>query len=149
MQKTFLLFLFISIAKINFAQVPITDTIGYLRDSIQAKRTYYIGKPLSVLLNDLKLNIVSYTARVPFNTEPEIIQFKVTSLQFYSSGVLLTRSYDKIKTPNIFIEFDQSIPIPRKKFEIGNILDWTTGWTPEKAAFFGDHILSDLQIWGL
>jgi hypothetical protein len=28
-------------------------------------------------------------------------------------------------------------------------LDWTTGWTPEKAAFFGDHVISDLQVIGL
>lgn len=41
------------------------------------------------------------------------------------------------------------IIIPKKMFKIGNVLDWTTGWTLQKAAFFGSYIISDLQVRGL
>lgn len=149
MRKILILIITLIITKVNFAQAPVTDTIGYLRDSIEAKRTYFIGKPLSVLLSDLKIEIKSYTDRIPFDSEPDTIQFKVTSLQFYSSGVLLTRSNHGIFSPHIDIQFSPPILIPKRLFKSGNVLYWGTGWTPEKAAFFGNYIISDLQVRGL
>lgn len=149
MKKILILFMFLNISKANYAQVPVTDTLGYLRDSISARRAYYIGKPLSVLLNDLKIQVKSYMAIVPFNSELDTIEFKVTSLDFYSSAVLLTRSNHNIISPHIDIVFAPPILIPKEKFKIGSILDWTTGWTPQKAAFFGSYSISDLQVRGL
>jgi hypothetical protein len=145
MKKVVTLILFLSIIKINFAQ-SITDTTGYLRDSILARKSFYIGKPLSVLLTNLKIQVKSYTDRIPFDNEPDTIQFKVTSLQFYSSAVLLNRSNHNIKTPNIGIVFLVPIKIPKRYFKHGQLLDWTTEWTPAKAAFFGSYIISDLQV---
>ena len=149
MKNILTLILFLNISNVTLAQTPVTDTIGYLRDSIEAKKTYYIGKPLSVLLNDLKIEVKSYMAIVPFDSEPNIIQFKVTSLDFYSNDVLLTRSYYHITSPHIDITFTPTIQIPKEKFKPGNVLDWTTGWTPEKAAFFGPYTISDLKVRGL
>lgn len=149
MRKILILIITLIITKINFAQAPVTDTIGYLRDSIEAKRTYFIGKPLSVLLSDLKIEVKSYMDIIPFDSEPDTIQFKVTSLQFYSSGVLLTRSNHGIFSPHIDIQFSPPILIPKRLFKSGNVLYWGTGWTPEKAAFFGNYIISDLQVRGL
>lgn len=145
MKKLFILFLYLSVAKINFAQAPITDTIEYLRDSIEAKRTYYIGKPLSALFKEIK----SYTARIPFDSEPDTILFHRTSLLFYNNQQLVTRQINKVKTTHIEVYFTPPLQIPKTLFQIGNILDWTTGWTPEKAVFFSSYIISDLQVIGL
>ena len=86
---------------------------------------------------------------IPFKNEPDTIQFKVTSLQFYNNTDLVTRHYDHIMSPHIDVIFTPTIQIPKEMFKPGNVLDWTTGWTPEKAAFFGDHVISDLQVIGL
>ena len=149
MKKIIILIILINISKVNFAQIPITDTVGYLRDSISARRTYFIGKPLSILLNDLKIEVKSYTARVPFNSEQDTIIFAQTSLEFYDNNTLVAKYNHHIISPSIYIVFAMPIQIPKKYFEIGKVLDWTTGWTPQKAAFYGSYIISDLQVWGL
>lgn len=149
MKKVLIIMFLLTAAKENFAQLNITDTTAYLRDSISARREYYIGKPLSVLLNDLKIEVKSFMTVVPFDSEPDTIEFKVTSLDFFSNEVLFTRTNSNIVSPHMNIVFTAAIQIPKETFKPGNVLDWTTGWTPEKAAFFGDHVISDLQVIGL
>ena len=41
------------------------DTSAYLQNSIQANKSYYIGKPLNVLLNDLQIEVKSYMDVLP------------------------------------------------------------------------------------
>lgn len=69
MKKLLIIVFLLTSSKVNFAQPPVTDTIGYLRDSIEAKREYYIGKPLLVLVNDLKIEIKSYMDIITFDSE--------------------------------------------------------------------------------
>ena len=109
MKKLIIIILFLNISKTNFAQLPVTDTIGYLRDSIEAKRAYYIGKPLSVLLNNLRIEVKSYTARVPFSSEPDTFQFRKTTLDFYNNGELITIENHNIISPHIDIVFTPPI----------------------------------------
>lgn len=64
------------------AQVP--DTAQYLIDSIQPKISYYVGKPLKVLLNDLKIKPVVFRGILPTPEKPDTIMFSTTSLVFFT-----------------------------------------------------------------
>ncbi len=48
--------------------------------------------------------------------------------------------------PGIEIKFLDTILIPKNYFQDGQILDESKEWTPEKAKFFGPHIISSLEI---
>ena len=125
----------------------ISDTSKYLRDSIIPKTNYYIGKPLSVLLKDLKIKIKSYTGIIPFDYLPDTINFIETTLDFYTISALSYQIKNKIKTPNLHITFRKPILIPKVYFKSGNFL--AGDWDSRKAAFFGNNIIASIEVRGL
>ncbi len=131
-------------------KAQVRDTAQYLLDSIQPKFSYYIGKPLKVLLTDLKINPVEYMA--PFYAElpkgKDTINFKDTYLEFYNLDVRFTRINHGIKSPNIYIKFAQPIPIPKKWLMRGGIFE-KLDWDLQKERFFRNFIVGEIAIRGI
>jgi hypothetical protein len=127
--------LFLCIVIKGKTQVP--DTAQYLIDSIQPKLSYYIGKPLKVLLQDLKINPVEYKA--PFYAElpknKDTVSFERTLLEFYNLDARITRTNNGIKSPAIVIWFVSPIPIPKKWLMRGGIFE-KLDWDIRKQRFF-------------
>lgn len=137
------------IATINVAKSQtITDTAAYLVDSIQSKKAYYVGKPLSTLLNDLQISVKSYLPITPIPSLPDTIQFASTLLSFYDLNTIMNKLYFRQKELNIEIRFASPILIPKNSFRKDAFL-YGTEWTPRKANFFGQYILSDIRVNGL
>ena len=147
MKKIIFTLTFITTITVAKSQI-ITDTTAYLIDSIQAKKAYYVGKPLSTLLNDLRISIKSYQAIVPIPSLPDTISFASTLLRFYDLNTIINKIYFKQKELNIQIYFTPPILIPKNLFEEDALL-YGTEWTPNKANFFGQYILSDIRLRGL
>jgi hypothetical protein len=146
--KKVLIILFFSLACKSLSAQAI-DTTAYLRDSIQSKKSFYIGKPLSVLLHDLQLEVKSYSELLPLPSLPDPIPFQTTTLFFGSSGQILTRQIQKVRTPQIYIRFASPIQIPKAYLRKGGLLDASTDWTSAKANFFGQYVISSLEVGGL
>jgi hypothetical protein len=117
----------------NAAMAQVADTTAYLRDSIVGKKSCYIGKPLSVLLDSLRANRI-YTSSTwetsnlifsddqPAHTLPMdtawIQSFRIYFGKLYGSG---GAGYIHEDNPNINthlrwidLTFTQKIPIPFK-----------------------------------
>jgi hypothetical protein len=146
--KKILIILFFTVACKPLSAQTI-DTTAYLRDSIQSRKSFYIGKPLSFLLNDLQLEVKSYSTLLPLPSLPDPIPFQTTTLYFGSSGQILGRQLQKVRTPRIYIRFASPIQIPKAYVRKGGLLDASTDWTPAKANFFGQYTISSLEVAGL
>lgn len=129
-----------------YAQV---DTSAYLQNTILANKSYYIGKPLNVLLNDLQIGVKSYSEILPLPSLPDPIIFDRTALYFQSNKDIVMKMLMKIKVPAIEIRFASPIQIPKAYLRKGALLDGSTDWTPAKANFFGQYIISSLDVSGL
>ena len=127
---------------------PIADTAKYLKDSIVPKTSYYIGKPLNVLLKDLKVKVKSYIGVIPFDYLPDTIEFKETTLSFISISSVSFRIKTKMKTPNIYIKFVQPLYIPKQYFKQGYFLE-NSDWDTYKNNYFGQFIISSLEVRGI
>ena len=147
MKKIIFTLLFIATISVAKSQT-ITDTAAYLIDSIQAKKAYYIGKPLSTLLHDLRISIKSYLPMTPIPSLPDTIPFASTVLSFYYLNTIMNKMYLRQKDLNIHIRFNTPILIPKTSFMIGGFF-YGTEWTTQKANFFGQYILSDINVRGL
>ena len=124
----------------------VTDTVGYLRDSIQANRSYFIGNQLSVLLDSLKIGITNVMALTYANDLPDTVVYSRINLAFYD----LTRVALSYRAPAyIEIKFSPPISVSKEAFKRGNFLDWSTPWNQVKANFYGQFYISDLQVRGL
>ncbi len=127
----------------------VTDTTGYLRDSIAAKRAYYIGKPLQTLFNNLWLPIKAYSGELPLPSNPDTIKVYRFALYFYEMPMVISKMLNHQKLLSIEVTFASPILIPKSYFKRGGLLDATKGWTPEKANFYGSYIIADLKVLGL
>jgi hypothetical protein len=140
-----------SVAQINNSgsNLQIQDTSAYLRDSIVANRSYYIGKTLSVLLNRLQLPIKAYTNALPLPNQPDTILVYRTVFYFTDTRGAFIRMADNLKTPFIEVRFAAPVPVPKAYLKKGKLLDSYTGWTTAKANFYGNWIIADLQVGGV
>ena len=71
------------------AQMPITDTLQWLKTRIEQKKAYYIGKPFRFLLDTLRSNsiyIQQYTPPVTSYNAPTLTQPKDT---IYSNNFIV------------------------------------------------------------
>ena len=125
----------------------ISDTSKYLRDSIIPKTNYYVGKPLSILLKDLKVKVKAYLVQTP-NRIPDTLKFNETTLEFNTISIVSTHILNGIKTPNIHIKFATPILIPKLYFKQGYFLE-NCDWDSRKEAFFGNCIIASIEIRGL
>lgn len=122
------------------------DTSAYLQNSIQANKSHYIGKPLNVLLSDLQIEVKSYMDVLPLPILPDPISFDRTVLYFQSNKEIVTKMLMKIRVSAIGIRFAAPILIPKAYLRKGGLLDASTEWTPAKAKFFGQYLISSLEI---
>jgi len=129
------------------AQVP--DTAQYLLDSIQPKFSYYIGKPLKVLLSDLKIQVVYYHSIPRWDKRlKDTIPFSRTLLEFYTSSEITNRMSLLIKSPAIEIKFAQPIPIPKAWFMEGGRFEKDV-WDLQKERFFRNYIIGEIELRGI
>lgn len=129
------------------AQVP--DTAQYLLDSIQPKFSYYIGKPLKVLLSDLKIQVVYYHSIPRWDKRlKDTVQFSQTLLNFHTLDDIVNRMGLHIKSPAIYIKFAQPIPIPKTWFMRGGRFEkWD--WDLQKERFFRNFIVGEIGLRGI
>ena len=128
------------------AQVP--DTAQYLIDSIQPKISYYVGKPLKVLLNDFKIKPVVFRGILPTPEKPDTIMFNNTTLGFFTIAECDRRGSISLKCASLYIEFAQPIPIPKSWFWYGGKFEKRT-WDRIKRRFFENCIIGSLSIRGI
>ena len=143
---TFLAMCIVLIINKTNAQVP--DTAQYLIDSILPKASYYAGKPLKTLLNDLKIKPTVFQGILPTPEKPDTIMFKSTNLDFYTIAECDNRQANYLKCACIHIEFVQPIPIPKSWFWYGGKFEKRT-WDRVKRRFFENCIIGSLSIRGI
>ncbi|GMV78812.1 MAG: hypothetical protein AMXMBFR79_19420 [Chitinophagaceae bacterium] len=128
------------------AQVP--DTTRYILDSIQPKFSYYIGKPLKVLLDDLKIQPIEYHGVFPVWNKSDTIKFTQTLLEFHTLDERIIRKNNDIKSPAIYIKFAQPIPISKTWFMEGGRFE-KRDWDLQKERFFRNYIIGEIAIRGI
>ncbi len=129
------------------------DTLAYVKANFENNKDFYIGKPVSVLLNDFEIPVLSGNSspsfRVYFNdvrlffvgyeqrrNECASIVCTVSFTQEYPDVELIEQLYE-----SIIPGFSEQ---PARLLEPGeaNIYDWT----PKHAAFYGSRIIKDIEI---
>jgi hypothetical protein len=131
-------------------KTQVSDTTQYLIDRIQSKASYYVGKPLKALLQDLQIQPVCFDGIVFFTEHKgkDTIDYEDTRLNFYSNNTLVSRMYHGIKSPSIYIKFAQPIPIPKTWFMRGGRFEkWD--WDLQKERFFRNFIVGEIGLRGI
>ncbi|MCC6634379.1 MAG: hypothetical protein IT251_02610 [Chitinophagaceae bacterium] len=137
------------ITNIKKAESQVPDTAQYLLDSIQPKFSYYIGKPLKVLLSDLKIQVVYYHSIPRWDKRlKDTVQFSQTLLNFHTLDDIVNRMGLHIKSPAIYIKFAQPIPIPKAWFMHGGRFEKDV-WDLQKERFFRNFIVGEIAIRGI
>jgi hypothetical protein len=135
--------------KLN-AQTTITDTSSYFKDSIMAKKNYYVGKPLSVLIKDLKIGIVREQTLTPTLGITDTFYTKKILLTFLPPEEFLSRTlFDHQIAPILSITFQDTLAIPRHYFKPGGVLDDDKYWTRNKRNYWGQFIVADIRLSGV
>jgi len=138
--KQFIILLLISTCVFNTTQAqttPITDTVAYLK-SIEARKAEFIGKPFSVLLNELKLPILGFgpIGGRPYDRSAETN----TVFDFYTDDKEESESETKLsiywKTP---LDANKSAPIWNKTTPRGK-------WNSEALENYKDAIIRDIYF---
>jgi len=132
------------------AQITITDTSAYFKDSIIAKKNYYVGKPLSVLIKDLKIGIVREQTLTPTLGITDTFYTKIILLTFSPPEEFLSRTlFDHQIAPILAITFQDTLAIPRHYFKAGGVLDDDEYWTRNKRNYWGQFIVADIRLSGV
>ena len=148
MKKIILCLVILLNFKSSKIQAQVLDTAQYLIDSIQPKASYYVGKPLKILLNDLKIKPVLFAGILPTPEKPDTIRFKETWFDFYTPTEYDKRVSMSIKSAGMHIKFAQPIPIPKSWFWYGGKFEKRT-WDRIKRRFFENCIIGSLEIDGI
>lgn len=148
MKKVFILIVCIFTFNCLKSQIVI-DTSLYLKDSIQQRKAYYVGKPLSVLLKDLRISIVHNKDLKSILVTKDSFYTTTTTLRFFPIKELFDRINENEITPGIVVTFQDTLAIPRHYFEKGGILDYEEGWTRNKRVFWGQFIVADIRVTGV
>jgi len=114
---------------------PITDTVAYLK-SIEARKAEFIGKPFSVLLNELKLPILCFgpVGSIPYDRSKETS----TIIDFF------TDNHEEVEDETMLIIYWQT---PLNQFRSSKIADKTTPrgkWTDEAKDNYKNAIIDDI-----
>ncbi|KAF2517203.1 hypothetical protein [Flavobacterium foetidum] len=116
------------------------DTLKYLQTNfLLTNKDFYKGKPLSVLLNDLEIDVKAYSGSSGWN-----INFnKSISLNFYSKLQKKNKIKEK-KNPLVLIIYWE-VEIPQQK--VVELLRKNDGrWTEEEKEYYGQHIIKDIEM---
>lgn len=162
MKKNIILIIFLLCSTIVFAskrQDTQIDTIQYLRDSVEAVKTKYIGKPLNILLSDLKIQPVGLLNLIdPQYPKKDTVYQSVIYLYFdlreFTPEVMLSSARTKgsvgnttvpnLHIPCLMITFLNPVPILSTDLEYGHIL-CGFDWTSAKANIFGSYVISNVE----
>jgi len=125
--------------------VIFTDTLSYLKTNFDTNKAFYIGKPVSTLLDDLELPVLSSDY-----TPPLVDQVFDVSLDFISTSEVFKRIENKGKIVSIIITFDKAIlenDIVVLDAQIKAVYPNNLGdWTPFDKTFYGSRIIKDIQV---
>lgn len=138
MKKIFVVVFFIITASVNKTNAQVPDTLVYLQ-SIVANKSQFIGRPFSVLMDSLKIQIKFFSpfGAIHYDKNKETS----TSFAFYfphtSDEMYLT--YPKLE---IYWQ-------PYLNASQSDIL-WENnnggGWSPTVAAFYATGIIADIKV---
>jgi hypothetical protein len=154
MKKKYIIILVITVfCNINLlAQISITDTSEYLRDSIIGKKTYYVGKPLSTLIQDLKINITDEgNINSVLGATDTFYTKEIRLILYYPLDKFLIRAFydSRVIAPTLTIIFQDTLAIPRRYFQKGGLLDFYESWNRNKCNYWGQFLVADLRLTGV
>lgn len=128
------------------------DTLQYLKDSIEARKNAYIGKPLNILLKDLKLEVKEYgdsfidpRYRTNDSVRTPGIDLYFNTRMFEINTMLSKGEKGNLHMPYILIIFSKPVALARNLWKYGSPY-YTVSWTPMIANFFGSQIISEIKV---
>jgi len=119
------------------------DTLNYVMSNFIEHKNQYIGKPASVLFNDLQYEIKSY---LPFSEDAG--DTKEISISYLTNNQYNWRLSEKLKMIDINITFetittwDKVLELKAKNYAIGT-------WTPSHRAYFEKLIVKDINYFAI
>lgn len=149
MKKTLMIISIILLSQIAKSQSNITDTAQYLIDSIEAKKTDFIGSNFSYFANKLQLSIKYYDAGMPFPQTPDTLLVNELVIFFTSINDVVAKDYFKQKNPHVIVTFATPVLIPKAYLKKGGLMDAGTEWNSAKANFFANRVISQVNVFGL
>lgn len=122
----------------------ITDSLGYMTE-IVAHKEKYINQPLSVLLNDLKIPVKSYSLTTSSNKRDNVWKM---DLSFNDSYVTSLKEMQGYKYPvGIHIEWNPSFSLQDAASHLSGRIRGE--WTGAEQNYFGKEIVSDVISWSI
>jgi hypothetical protein len=129
------------------AMAQVADTTAYLRDSIVGKKSYYMGKPLKVLLLDLKIKPTFDHTFVFYVPAKEKDTTNLARIDFQFCNPI-----EMIKYPNLnlclLVRFTP-VRIPCLLFKAGCVLGCLDPWTNQKQTYYMQDtmVVTDIQLY--
>jgi hypothetical protein len=149
MKKIIICILIVFFTNTLVAQTLITDTTKYLRDSIEARKTSFVGKNLNYFLSNLKISVKDYLMEPPLPNRPDTLKIKRIVLYFNTASKVALANLQGKKNPGIVIIFNIPKLVPKAYLKRGGILDFGTLWNSTKANFLGNCVIQNLYVEGL
>jgi hypothetical protein len=142
MQKIILLILSILIINISIAQ---TDTSKYLLDTIRANKALFIGNPLSVLFDSLKIDVKIGIFKVLKKNGKDSVYIKELVLYFKDTKPSDLADYQNLNMgPAIKIVFTTPFSVSNHYFDNKSLLgSWY--FNAYKRQFYGHYIVGDIK----
>jgi len=119
------------------------DTLNYVVSNFVEHKNQYIGKPASVLFNDLQYEIKSY---LPFSEDAG--ETKTISISYLTDNQYTYKLSERQKMIVINITFetittwDKVLELKAGNYEIGT-------WTPRHRAYFEKLIVKDINYYAI
>ncbi|MFH6991796.1 hypothetical protein [Flavobacterium sp. FlaQc-48] len=116
------------------------DTLKYLQTNFLIKsKDFYKGKPLSILLNDLEIEVKAYSGAAGW----DLNYSKSLSLNCYTRKQKKLKIKEK-KNPLVLI-VDWEVPLPQEKV-VELLRKNDVRWTEEEKKYYGQHIIKDIEM---
>jgi len=116
----------------------VPDTLAYLQ-TIVANKAHYVGKPFSVLMDSLKIQIKFFTpfASLPYNKKKETS----TSFSFY-----LSQTSDDFYLTYPKLEIYWQTPLNAQQSDVLWESNNGGGWSAAVAALYSTAIIADIKV---
>jgi len=141
MKKIYFICIYLVICFANNAKAqssPVTDTLNYL-NTIIANKASYVGKPFSILMNDLQIQIKYF---FPFsNLHHDQTKETSTEFSFYFPP---TAEEIHLTYPSLEIFWQTHLDATKTRALYTQYR--ALGWAPEVATFYSSGIIKDIRI---
>ncbi|MBZ4191929.1 hypothetical protein [Niabella beijingensis] len=136
MKKILTTILTLTILNVSNAQTgPITDTSAYLK-TIESKKAYFKGKPLSVLLDSLKIPIKTFGSK----PKPTDVSKEIATYFYFAVPKYLEDFSEK------YLRIEWTTPLDANASElIFNATAIAGEWTIAAQNFYKTAIISDIR----